>query len=120
MTSFLVDQQLPKALATFLTERGNDARHIKEYDGGTTMPDPNIALLADSEARFVVTKDDDFRISHLLGRPPARLLHVTCGNISTRDLLVLFDQQWSALDTALAAYKYLEINRAGVFIHDRD
>lgn len=120
MTSFLVDQQLPMALATYLAERGHDARHVKEYEGGTTMPDPEIAVLADSEDRFVVTKDDDFRITHLLGKSPARLLHVTCGNISTRDLLVLFDQQWSALDTALAAYKYLEINRAGVFIHDRD
>jgi hypothetical protein len=35
VTAFLVDQQLPKALATFLAERGNDARHIKEYEGGT-------------------------------------------------------------------------------------
>jgi predicted nuclease of predicted toxin-antitoxin system len=120
VTSFLVDQQLPKALATFLAERGHDARHIKEYEGGTTMPDPEIAVLADSEDRFVVTKDDDFRITHLLGKPPARLLRVTCGNITTRDLLVLFDQQWPALDAALAAYKYVEINRAGVFIHDRD
>lgn len=101
-------------------ERGNDARHIKEYEGGITMPDPEIADLADSEGRFVVTKDDDFRITHLLGKPPARLLHVTCGNISTRDLLVLFDQHWSALDAALAAYKWVEINRAGVFIHNRD
>jgi predicted nuclease of predicted toxin-antitoxin system len=67
-----------------------------------------------------VTKDDDFRITHLLGNPPARLLHVSCGNISTHDLLVLFDPQWSALDAALAASKYVEINRAGVFIHDRD
>ena len=110
MTSFLVDQQLPKALATFLSERGHDARHIKEYDGGPTMPDPDIARLADFEDRFVVTKDDDFRITHLLGKPPARLLQVTCGNISTRDLLVLFDQQWSALDAVLAAYEYVEIN----------
>jgi predicted nuclease of predicted toxin-antitoxin system len=120
VTSFLVDQQLPKALATFLSDRGCDARHIKEYEGGTTMPDPEIAALADSEDRFVVTKDDDFRITHLLDKPPARLLQVTCGNISTRDLLVLFDQQWPALEAALAAYTYVEINRAGVFIHDRD
>ncbi|GAA4817165.1 DUF5615 family PIN-like protein [Nocardioides caeni] len=119
MTSFLVDQQLPKALATFLAEHGHDARHIKDYERGTTMPDPEIALLADSEDRFVVTKDDDFRITHLLGKPPAQLLHVTCGNISTRDLLALFDQQWSALDAAFTAYQYVEINRAGVFVHDR-
>jgi len=120
VTAFLVDQQLPEALARFLSERGHDARHIKEYAGGTTMPDSEVAVLADSEDRFVVTKDEDFRIAHLLGRPPALLIHVTCGNISTRDLLALFDQQWSALGAALAAHRYVEINRAGVFIHDRD
>ncbi len=119
MTSFLVDQQLPMALATYLAERGHDARHIKEYAGGTTMPDPDVARLADFEGRFVVTKDDDFRISHLLGKPPARLIHVTCGNITTRDLLALFGEHWSALEAALPTYRYLEINRASVFAHDR-
>lgn len=120
MTAFRVDQQLPTALAAYLTERGDDARHIKDYPGGATMPDWDVARLADSEDRLVVTKDDDFRISHLLGKPPARLLHVTCGNISTRDLLALFDQHWSALGAAIATYNYLEINHPGVIIHDRD
>lgn len=119
MTAFLVDQQLPKALATYLTEHGQDARHIKDYPGGTTMPDLDITRLADSEDRFVVTKDDDFRISHLLGRSPARLLHVTCGNTSTRDLLALFDQHRPEFTAAIATYHYLEINRSGVIIHDR-
>ena len=83
------------------------------------MPDLDIARLADFEGRFVVTKDDDFRISHLLGKPPARLLHVTFGNITTRDLLTLFGEDWSELDAGLSTYRYLEINRAGVFVHDR-
>ncbi|HET8929760.1 MAG TPA: DUF5615 family PIN-like protein [Acidimicrobiales bacterium] len=117
MTAFLVDQLLPEALATFLTERGHDARHIKSYDGGTTMPDPDIAHLADTEGRCMVTKDDDFRIALRPGKSPARLLHVTCGNISTRDLLALFDESSLALESAIGTSKYLEINRAGVFIH---
>lgn len=118
MTAFLVDQQLPKALATYLTEHGHDARHIKDYPGGATMPDPDLARLPDSEDRFVVTKDDDFRISHLLLKPPARLLHVTCGNMSTRDLLAMFDQHWREFESAITSYTYLEINRPGVIIHD--
>lgn len=73
MTAFLVDQQLPKALANYLTEHGHDARHVKDYPGGTTMTDAEIARLSDAEGRFVVTKDEDFRISHLLGKPPARI-----------------------------------------------
>jgi predicted nuclease of predicted toxin-antitoxin system len=118
VTAFLVDQQLPKVLADYLTEHGHDARHIKDYPGGTTMADPLVALLADAEGRFVVTKDEDFRISHLLGKPPGRLLHVTCGNISTRDLLALFDQHLPEFEVAITAYAYLEINRLGVIIHD--
>lgn len=118
MTAFLVDQQLPKALATYLTEHGDDATHIKDYPGGTTMGDLEVARLADAEGRFVVTKDDDFRISHLLGKPPAKLLHVACGNISTRDLLAMFDRHWPEFRTAVETYRYLEINRPGVVIHD--
>lgn len=37
-----------------------------------------------------MTKDDDFRISHLLGKPPARLLHVTCGNTIGGIVFLLF------------------------------
>lgn len=117
MTAFLVDQQLPKVLASYVVEHGHDARHIRDYPGGTTMSDSKVALLADAEGRFVVTKDDDFRISHLLRKPPARLLHVTCGNISTRDLLAMFDQHWPELEAAITAYTYVEINRPGVIIH---
>lgn len=90
MTAFLVDQQLPKVLANYVTEQAHDARHITDYPGGTTLADPHVALLADAEGRFVVTKDEDFRISYLLGKSPAGLLHVTCGNIPTRDLLAMF------------------------------
>lgn len=59
MTAFLVDQQLPKVLANYLTEPGHDARHIKDYPGGPTTSDAQIALLSDAESRFVVTKDED-------------------------------------------------------------
>lgn len=118
MTSFLVDQQLPARLAAYLSERGFDARHVKEYPDGTTFSDAAIARLADQGRCFVVTKDDDFRIAHLLSRSPARILHVTCGNISTQDLLALFDRHWSALASVLGTYNYLEINRTGVLIHD--
>lgn len=72
MGRFLVDQQLPYALARHLTRLGHDALHIKDYPGGSTLPDIDIARIADAEHRFVVTKDVDFRVSHLLGKGPAR------------------------------------------------
>jgi predicted nuclease of predicted toxin-antitoxin system len=118
MTGLLVDQQLPRALAAHLKMLGHDAKHIKEYPSGTTLDDVEIARIADAEGRIVVTKDEDFRVSHLLTRHPARLLHVTCGNISTSDLLALIDQHYSELVPAIDTYSYIEIDRPGVIIHD--
>jgi predicted nuclease of predicted toxin-antitoxin system len=120
VSGFLVDQQLPKALATYLTERGHDAHHVKDYPDGAILPDTTVARIADDEGRFVVTKDDDFRITHLLHGTPANLLHVTCGNISTGDLLAMFDSNWPALVAATALHAYVEIDRAGVSVRDRD
>jgi len=46
---------------------------------------------ADSADRVVVTKDSDFRDSHLLAGKPRRLLVVQTGNITNNALLALFD-----------------------------
>lgn len=119
MTAFLIDQQLPRALAHHLTAKGHDAKHTKDYPGGSTMPDVEVIRIADTEHRVAVTKDEDFRVSHLLDRKPARLLHVTCGNISTRDLLALVDQHYAALEVALIECNYIELDRIGIIIHDR-
>ncbi|MFT3875347.1 MAG: DUF5615 family PIN-like protein [Propioniciclava sp.] len=118
MGSFLVDQQLPYALAHHLVSRGHDAKHVKDYPGGTTLPDAQIANIADAEQRIVVTKDEDFRVSHLLSGRPARLLHITCGNISTRDLLALVDEHYASIQMAISQFNYIELDRPGVIIHD--
>ncbi|WP_166982213.1 DUF5615 family PIN-like protein [Paramicrobacterium fandaimingii] len=118
MTAFLVDQQLPAKLAEYLSRFGHDARHVKQYPGGTTMRDAEIAALADHEGRTVLTKDDDFRVLHLTRQQPARILIVTCGNIATRDLLALVDQNYSDLTAAVEKYSFVELDRDGVFIHD--
>lgn len=118
MTAFLIDQQLPRALAHHLTGKGHDATHTKDYPGGTTLPDDEIIRIADTELRVVVTKDEDFRVSHLLGRRPARLLHITCGNISTQDLIALVDQHYVTLEAALSDYSYIELDRVGIIVHD--
>ncbi|MFC7621048.1 DUF5615 family PIN-like protein [Microlunatus sp. GCM10028923] len=118
MSAFLIDQQLPSRLAVHLVGLGHDARHVKQYPGGTTLRDIEIAAIADHENRIVVTKDDDFRVLHLTRQQPARVLIVTCGNITTPDLLALFDRYYTDLATAIVEYQYVELHRDGVFIHD--
>jgi predicted nuclease of predicted toxin-antitoxin system len=54
---------------------------------GNRSTDSQIALHADTENRVVVTKDQDFRDGHLLGRSPRKILVVATGNITNDALL---------------------------------
>jgi len=87
--SFLVDAQLPVRLASQLGELGHDVLHTSSLPGGNRTTDQQIAALADQDGRVVVTKDADFRNSHLLTGSPARLLVVAIGNIGNDNRLDL-------------------------------
>ncbi|QKT08871.1 DUF5615 family PIN-like protein [Gordonia sp. X0973] len=63
---FLVDAQLPAKLAAVLCESGHDAVHTGSLAAGNRTTDSVICDEADSAGRVVVTKDRDFRDSHLL------------------------------------------------------
>jgi predicted nuclease of predicted toxin-antitoxin system len=55
----LVDAQLPRALATWLTSQGLSARHVFELLP-RTAEDSQIWNLAHSTGASVITKDEDF------------------------------------------------------------
>lgn len=88
---FLVDAQLPAKLAQRLSAAGHDCLHSMELPDGNRSTDRGIADRADREGRVVVTKDRDFRDSHLLAGSPRQLLAVTTGNIHNDDLLALVE-----------------------------
>ena len=64
--------------------------------------DQQIAGLADRDDRIVVTKDADFRNSHLLTGSPVRLLIMAPGNIRNDDLLNLVESRLAEIDEAFA------------------
>lgn len=98
---FLVDAQLPARLARFLHDAGHDARHTAQLPAGNRTTDDQVAKVADTEDRVVVSKDADFRISHQLHGQPRRLLVVAMGNISNNDLLAVFETH---LESIVAAF----------------
>lgn len=57
---FIVDAQLPFALAAFLREKGFDAVHTKELPNGNDTTDAEINALSIAENRIVISKDGDF------------------------------------------------------------
>jgi predicted nuclease of predicted toxin-antitoxin system len=84
---FLVDAQLPARLATLLNKRGHEPIHTTSLPTGNRSTDQQICAIADAQDRIVVTKDADFRNSHLLSSSPRRLLIVTTGNSANDALL---------------------------------
>lgn len=93
---FLVDNQLPAALARWFAAR-SDAVHVLDR-GMETTPDVEIWMRATAEGRIVVSKDEDF--FHLANRPAdaGRLLWVRIGNCRTAALLARFESEWTAIE----------------------
>jgi predicted nuclease of predicted toxin-antitoxin system len=116
---FLVDAQLPARLARFLSSAGNDVLHTTQLPDGNRTTDGRIAELADNEDRVVVTKDRDFRDSHLLSWSPRRLLLVATGNITNTALLSLFEAHLDAILTALEEADFVELTTGSLVVHRR-
>jgi predicted nuclease of predicted toxin-antitoxin system len=117
---FLIDAQLPARLARRLNDAGHDAIHTLDLPDQNRTTDAEIARLADAEDRIVVSKDSDFRDSHLLSGTPARLLVVTTGNISNHDLFALIDEHLDELVAAFQRARLVHFTTDDLLILDED
>ncbi|MBI2926614.1 MAG: DUF5615 family PIN-like protein [Verrucomicrobia bacterium] len=114
---FLVDAQLPRRLALWLQQRGDDVVHTLDLAQQNRTPDPSLLALANSDDRVLVTKDTDFEITHELGQGPPKLLLITTGNIHNDELMGLFARHEAALFRLLAEHTFLELNRNQLIVH---
>ncbi len=114
---FLVDAHLPKRLALQLRVAGHDTIHTLDLPLGNRTPDAVINEISLAEERIVVTKDADFRDSHLVNGEPHKLLLVSTGNISNNDLLNLFAQNLTRIVAAFEIHSYIELDRQHLTIH---
>ena len=85
IVKFLVDAQLPPALARHLVSLGRDAAHVEDH-GLRHAEDPAIHAFARQHGYCVVTKDEDFQLRWLFGRRDVPVVWLRCGNISNREL----------------------------------
>lgn len=99
---FLVDNQLPAALARWLSARGEDAIHVLDVTLDHSQ-DAEVWSRAGLEARIVISKDEDF--FHLANRvgDTGRLLWVRMGNCRTAALLARFQSAWPEIEQSFAA-----------------
>ena len=114
---FLLDAQLPRRLAFDLIALGHDTSHTLDLPLGNTTPDVDIAGIAASEERFLLTKDRDFVTTYLLKRTPPKLLLLSTGNIINSDLRQLIVENLSTLESAFNQYDFVELSRTSLTIH---
>lgn len=99
---FLVDNQLPVALASYLRNRGYDCQHVLDV-GLATVSDSEICRYAEAEARIIVTKDEDCFYLAQRPRPKVQVLWVRLGNCQTAVLLETFERLWSSIESCFDA-----------------
>lgn len=86
---FLVDAQLPPALAKAISNRGFDAKHV--FDIGLLLaPDKEIFKFALKERAAIITKDEDFvSLRKAVKRGPA-VIWLRIGNTANNSLIPWF------------------------------
>ena len=114
---FLVDAQLPKALARWLQQRGHDVVHTLDLPEGNRTKDSSLLTLSNASGRTLITKDADFQIAFELGQGPPKLLLVTTGNITNGELLQLFEKNESIVLAEINQGRFVELNRGAVIVH---
>lgn len=106
---FLVDNQLPAALARFLASWGHDALHVLDLRMDETA-DSILWTAATSQGRALVSKDEDFL--HLATRPgdSGKLVWVRLGNCRKPALLTAFERVLAGIVAALeAGHRVVEV-----------
>lgn len=99
---FLVDAQLPPALARWLAEQGNTAEHVDDV-GLREADDIVIWNHALSSGAIIVTKDEDF--AERTSRTPTGpvILWLRIGNATNRVLIRWLTPRWEEVTTHLTA-----------------
>ena len=114
---FLVDAQLPVRLSHLLKLIGQDTTHTKELTLKNATSDTEINTISIREQRIVITKDSDFWDSFYISQEPYKLLLVTTGNISNKELELLFVKNLDQLVHLLDQHSLIEMSRDSVIVH---
>ena len=97
---FLVDNQLPLALAKYLQKRGFDCEHVLDV-GLAECLDSEICRYAETHDQIIVSKDEDFFYIASQSRAKIRLVWVRLGNCRTEPLLAAFERLWPSIEASL-------------------
>jgi predicted nuclease of predicted toxin-antitoxin system len=116
---FFVDANLSFRLAVKLRESGYDVIHTDDLSSKERTSDHEIRRVSIDQNRIIITKDSDFLDSHLIQGVPGKLLFITTGNITNRDLLILIGKYFETVVQLFEIYDLIEINNNEIIVHEK-
>jgi predicted nuclease of predicted toxin-antitoxin system len=108
---FIVDAHLPKKLSYFLQEKGYDSIHTLDLPNKNASSDLEINNLSLKDSRIVISKDSDFYNRYLTKVEPYKLLLISTGNLSTKELINLFEKNIDKIIDEIAHNFVVEITK---------
>ncbi len=102
MSRFLVDAQLPPALAGWFVQRGHHAEHVMEL-GLAGASDKTIWQRAQETRASIITKDEDFFLRSTLAPSSPTIVWVRLGNCRNAALFAAFEKALPSIELAVAA-----------------
>ncbi len=97
---FIVDAQLPPALARWLTSQGHDAAHVADIDMAASSDDAIWNHAIDTGA-VIVSKDDDFVDKRNLAETGPHIVWIRFGNASRAQTIARFESSLEQILDAL-------------------
>jgi predicted nuclease of predicted toxin-antitoxin system len=115
---FIIDAQLPRKLAAFLTEKGYYAIHTLDLPKGNKTTDTEISDLSIKEKLIVISKDIDFYDRFMMKLEPYKLLYLSTGNITNKKLLHIFENNLDKIIEEVSFYSVIELTADSIIIID--
>jgi predicted nuclease of predicted toxin-antitoxin system len=97
---FLIDANLPPALAQWLASEGHEAHHVSDL-GMEVTPDREIWKQARDMRACIVTKDEDFVLLSALDRTGPAVIWIRVGNAVRSVLLDRLPVLWPEVMSAI-------------------
>jgi predicted nuclease of predicted toxin-antitoxin system len=115
--NFIIDANLPRRLVNVFHERGHHAVHTLDLPDGNATEDIAILQYSDENDCVITTKDSDFTTSFWLNNRPNKLLLISTGNISNKELEALLVANFDRIITDLSGNRFIELSREHVIVH---
>jgi predicted nuclease of predicted toxin-antitoxin system len=114
---FLCDVHISRKIVNHLKMKGHQATHVNDILNKSETTDSDICQYADKNGLIVITKDADFRTSYFISQSPARVIKINLGNISTSDLIAIFDKNMRAIENLETERRFfLEMDKGDIIV----